>query len=115
MLGEWLTFCINDSFVVWEKIFSINFSKANSKFFLSLNYNRDNSYLFVNGKEIFKFEADNKNLNFPMQFFLGSISNSATEARQSSLNGNVYNFSFDCNSIDKWWHIELSQVFNDNK
>ena len=114
MLGEWLTFCINDSFVVWEKIFSINFSKANTKFFLSLNYNRDNSYLFVNGKEIFKFEADNKNLNFPMQFFL-YISNSATEARQSSLNGNVYNFSFDCNSIDKWWHIELSQVFNDNK
>ena len=98
------------------KIFSINFSKADTKCCLSLHYNRNNSYLFINGKEIFKFEADNKNLNFPMQFFLGSISNSATiEARQSSLNGNVYNLSFNCNSIDKWWHIELSQVCNDNK
>ena len=32
---------------------------------LSLHYNDDNSYLFVNGKEIIKFKADNKNVNFP--------------------------------------------------
>ena len=28
-----------------------------------------------NEKEIFKFKADNKNVNFPTQFCLGSISN----------------------------------------
>ena len=44
------------------------------------------SYLFVNKK--FKFKADNKNVNFPTQFCIGSISNgfSATESRELSLN-----------------------------
>ena len=41
----------------------------------SLRYNADNSCLFVNGKEIFKFKADNKNVNFATQFCLVSISN----------------------------------------
>ena len=48
------------------------------------NYYADNSYLLVNGKEIFKYKADNKNVNFPTQFCLGSISNgfSTTESRE---------------------------------
>ena len=58
-----------------EKTFSFNFIKANTKFCLSLHYNADNGYLFVNGKEIFKFKANNKNVNSPIQFCLGSISN----------------------------------------
>ena len=59
--------------------------------------------MFVNGKEILKFKADNKNVNFPTQFCLGSISNGfrATESREVSLNGNVYDFSVDYNSMDK--------------
>ena len=40
-----------------EKIYSINFTKKDKKFCLSLHYNRANSYLFVNGKEIHKFKA----------------------------------------------------------
>ena len=86
-----------------KKKFSINFSKANTKFCLSLYFNGDSSYLFVNGKEIFKFKSDNKNVNFQMQFCLGSISNgfSALQSREVSLNVNVYNFSVDYNSIDK--------------
>ena len=32
-----------------EKMFSINFTKDNTKFCLSLYYNGDDSYLFVNG------------------------------------------------------------------
>ena len=35
-----------------EKMYSINFTKENTKFCLSLHYNGANSYLFVNGKEI---------------------------------------------------------------
>ena len=86
-----------------EKKFSNNFTKASTKFCLSLHYNDNNSYLFVNGKEIIKFKAGNKNVNFPTRFCLGSISNgfSATESREVSLNGNVYDFSVDYNSIDK--------------
>ena len=47
--------------------------------------------MFVNGKEIIKFKADNKNVNFPTRFCLVSISDgfSATESREVSLNGNV--------------------------
>ena len=43
-------------------MFDFNFSKANTKVCLNLHYNDDNSYLFVNGKEIFRFKADNKNI-----------------------------------------------------
>ena len=59
--------------------------------------------MFVNAKGIFKFKAYNKNVNFPTQFCLGSISNgfSATESREVSLNENVYDFSVDYNCIDK--------------
>ena len=31
-----------------EKIFGVNSTKANTKFYLSLYYNADNSYLFIN-------------------------------------------------------------------
>ena len=34
---------------------SINFTVTNKKFCLSLHYNEANSYLFVNGTEIYKF------------------------------------------------------------
>ena len=57
-----------------EKKININFSKAKTKFCLTFHHNSDNSYLFVNGKEIYKFEVSNKNVNFPSQFCLGSIS-----------------------------------------
>ena len=39
-----------------------------------MHYNGDNSFLFVNGKEIFKFKANNENLNFPTRFCIGSKS-----------------------------------------
>ena len=60
-------------------------------------YNADNTYLLLNEKEIFKFKDGNKNVNFPTQFCLGSISNgfSATESREVSLSENVYDFSDD--------------------
>ena len=57
MLAEGLTYGINGSFGSPEKKFSINFTKAITKFCLSLHYNADDSYLFVNGKEIFKFKG----------------------------------------------------------
>ena len=59
ILGEGPTYGINGSFGSQEKKVSINFSTANTKLCLRLHYNVDNSYLFVNEKEIFKFKADN--------------------------------------------------------
>ena len=38
-------------------MFTINFSVTKKKFCLSLHYNGANSYLFVNGTEIYKFKA----------------------------------------------------------
>ena len=40
-----------------EKLYSINFTKENTIYFLSLHYNGANSYLFVNCTEIIKFKA----------------------------------------------------------
>ena len=59
--------------------------------------------MFVNWKEIVTFKVDNKNVNFPTQFCLRSISNgfSATESREVSLNENVDDFSISYNFIDK--------------
>ena len=57
--------------------------------------------MFVNGKEIFKFKAGNKNVNFPTQFCPGNISDrlGALESREVSLNGNVYDFPVDKSDI----------------
>ena len=75
---------------------------------MSLHYNNDNGYLFVNGEEIYKFKASNENNNFPSRFCFGSISN---EFNSQGLNevpfkGNVYDFSVDHDAIDK------SNIFN---
>ena len=74
VLGEGPTDEVNDSIGATEKKFSINFSIAKTKFCLSLRYNGDSSYLFVNGKKIYQLKASNKNISFPAQFCLGTIS-----------------------------------------
>ena len=52
-----------------EKMYSINFTKNNEKCCLSLHYNRVKSYLFVNGREIYKFKAkDSEILKFWKHF-----------------------------------------------
>ena len=103
VLGEGDTFGINGSYGAPEIKFSINFSEAKTNFCLSLHHDADNSYLFVNGKKVFKFKANKKNVNFPTPFRQGSISVgfSTTDSSDVSLNGNVYDFSVDYNSIDK--------------
>ena len=45
-----------------EKLYSINFTKTNTKSCLNLHYNGDNSYLFVNGTEIYKFKASDSEI-----------------------------------------------------
>ena len=43
-------------------MFSVNFSATGARFSLSLHYNGDNSYLFVNGKELIKFKVKNSEI-----------------------------------------------------
>ena len=58
---------INDTTIYAEKMFYRNFTDPGKTFILSLHYNGDNSYLFVNGREELKFKTKtdqiiNKNL-----------------------------------------------------
>ena len=58
---------LNDTTIYAEKMYSPNFTVDNNLFCLSLHYNGDNSYLFVNGKEVTKFKTKNPELTkYPM-------------------------------------------------
>ena len=57
ILGHGLTQKVNNITIYAEKMYSLNFSAENKIFCLSLCYNDNNSYLFINGKEVAKFKA----------------------------------------------------------
>ena len=57
LMGTGLTQGINDTTIYAEKNFFRNFRDFGKKFVLSLHYNGDNSYLFVNGRQELKFKA----------------------------------------------------------
>ena len=84
-----------------EKMFSINFTVTRNKFCLSLHYNGANSYLFVYGREIYKFKAkDSEILATPL--CLGNISKdwSKDNMKKTEFNGYVYDFSVDYDATD---------------
>ena len=55
-------------------MYLINFTENNRKFCLSLHYNGANSYLFVNGIEIYKFKTKDSEIVVSL-LCLGNISN----------------------------------------
>ena len=66
-----------------------------------MHYNRANSYLFVNGKKIRKFKVkDSEIVKTPL--CLGNISKDcyADNMKKTGMNGYVYDFSVDYDSID---------------
>ena len=80
-------------------MYSINFTVA-KKNCLSLHYNGANSYLFVNGTEIYKFKAkDSKIVASPL--CLGNISKdwSTDNMKKTGFTGYVYDFSADQNAV----------------
>ena len=84
-----------------EKMYSIIFTVTKKKFCLSLYYNGTNSYLFVNGTEIYKYEAkDSEIVTSPL--CLGNISKdwSADNMKKTGFNGYVYDFSIDYDATD---------------
>ena len=77
-----------------------NFTVDDKIFCLSLHYNDDNSYLFVNGKEVTKFKAKTSELiKYPM--YLGGLSKdyNKNSRKDTGLYGNVYDFSVDYSAI----------------
>ena len=55
---------INDTTLCAEKVYSQNFTQPSKKFILSLRYNRNDSYLFVNCKQELKFKCKIMYLNY---------------------------------------------------
>ena len=82
------------------EIYSINFTVANKKIFLSLHYNGANSYLFVNDTDIYKFKAkDSEIVVGPI--CLGNISKdwSVVNMKKTGFTGYVYDFSVDYDPV----------------
>ena len=63
LMGDGLTQGINDTTIYVEKNYYGNFTDPGKKFVLSLHYNGDNSYLFVNGRQELKFKAKTDQLD----------------------------------------------------
>ena len=81
-------------------MYFINFTVTKKKFCLSLHYNGENSYLFVNGTEIYKFKAkDSEIVATPLCFGNMSKDWSVDNMKETGFNGYVYDFSVDYNSI----------------
>ena len=57
ILGKGPTQGLGEHSLTVEKMYSINFTLTKKRFCLSLHYNGANSYLFVNGTEIYRFKA----------------------------------------------------------
>ena len=64
---------INGTTIYAEKMYSTDFTVDNKEFYSSLHYNGDNSYLFVNSKEIHKFKAKDSEI-VPYPLCLGGLS-----------------------------------------
>ena len=77
-------------------MYSINFTKENTNFCLSLYYNGANSYLFVNGTEIIKFKAKDSEIS-AYSLCLGNISKdwSVDNMKKTGLKSYVHDLSVD--------------------
>ena len=76
---------------------------------MSLHYNGANSYLFVNGIDIYNFRAKNSEI-VATPLCLKNISKNWTvdNMKKTGLNGYVYNFSADYDAI----RIDMLDIHN---
>ena len=84
-----------------EKMYSFNFTVTKNKICLSLHYNGANSYLFVNGTEVYKFKAKYSEI-VGSPLCLGNISKdwSADNMKKTGFNGYIYDFIVDYDATD---------------
>ena len=100
LMGTGLTQGINDTMIYAEKNFYRNFTDFGKKFVLSLHYNGDNSYLFVNGRQELKFKAKTDQL-VKEKLCMGNLSDQWTtsESEKTGIYGKIYNFVVDYEQI----------------
>ena len=93
VMGDLFVQGINDTTLYAEKIYSQNFTQPSAKFILSLHYNGDDSYLFVNGKQELKFKAKTERL-VKEKLCIGNLSDqwSTSESEKTGSYGNIYDF-----------------------
>ena len=80
-------------------MYSTNFTVYGKKVCLSLHYNGDNSYLFVNGRQIVNFRAKDSEI-VPYPLCLANISKDFSISNATGLHGYVYDFSVDYQAIE---------------
>ena len=100
VLGKDFVQGLDNTIIYAEKLYSTNSTKTNTKFCLSLHYNRSNSYLLVNGTEIHKFKTKDSEI-IAAPICLGNISRdfSVDNMKKTGLHGYVYDFSVDFDFI----------------
>ena len=100
IMGDGPTQGINDTTICSEKKYFINFTEPNVKFVLSLHYNGDDSYLFVNGRQELKFKCKTDQL-VKEKLCIGNLSDQLeeSESEKTELYGNIYDFVVDYEEI----------------
>ena len=99
-MGDGLTQGIHDTTLYVEKKYLRNFTEPNVKFVLSLHYNGNDSYLFVNGRQELKFKCKTDQL-VKEKLCIGNLSDqwTASESEKTELYGNIYDFVVDDEEI----------------
>ena len=101
VMGDGFVQGINDTTLYAEKIYSQNFTQPNKKFVLSLHYNNNDSYLFINGKQELKFKAKPNPILIEKRLCIGNLSAQWTtsESEKTGLYGNIYDFIGDYKGV----------------
>ena len=100
VLGEGLIQGINDTTTYAEKNYWRNFTDPGKKYIISLHYNGDDSYLFVNGRQELKFKTRTDQL-VKEKLCIGNLSDqwTASESEKTGLYGNIYDFLVDYQAV----------------
>ena len=100
LMGTGLTQGIHDTTIYAEKNFYRNFTDPGKNFVLSLHYNGDDSYLFVNGRQELKFKCKTDQL-VKEKLCMGNLSDQWTtsESEKAGLYGNIYDNIVDYEQI----------------
>ena len=100
VMGDGLTQGIPDTTLYVEKNYYRIFTDPGKKFIISLHYNGDDSYIFVNGRQELKFTAKTDQL-VKEKLCIGNLSDqwTATEPEKTGLHGNIYDFVVDYQAI----------------
>ena len=99
-MGTGLTRGIHDTTLYAEKNFFRNFTDFGKKFMLSLHYNGDDSYLFVNGRQELEFKCKTDQL-VKEKLCIGSLSDQWTtsESEKTGVYGKIYDVVVDYEQI----------------